>query len=185
MALTASSCDIECSHAVANIASTMKTVAQWKPMVTLSKGGRRAPIGVLSAFAGLAALIAALPHGSRAPLSIARRPSRPTARARQRHSSSVDGGNQSTSRLAGRPSKGPAPRFSCDYEPDGQQDAMACAFIPAQPRPQQSRKPRRIAPGLPHRLARRARGGRLAVTPRGRARDTYCVRLLVSYAYDL
>src|SRR5580704_17436342 len=62
MALTASSCDCECSHAVANIASTIRTVAQRNPMVTLSKGGRRAPIGVLSAFAGLAGLIASLPH---------------------------------------------------------------------------------------------------------------------------
>src|SRR5580704_1540618 len=68
MALMASSCDIECSHAVANIASTMRTVAQWKPIVTLSNGGRRAPIGVLLAFEVLAGLIAVLPHGSRSAL---------------------------------------------------------------------------------------------------------------------
>ena len=135
MALTASSCDIECSHAVANIASAMRTVAQWKPMVTLSKGGRRVPIGVLSAFADLVALVAVLSHGSRAPLSIARWLPRPAAKSWQRHSSWVDGGSQSSSRLAGRPSKSPAPCFSCNCEPDGQQDAMACAFIPAQPRP--------------------------------------------------
>src|ERR1700722_18163290 len=92
IALTASSCDIECSHAVANIASTMRTVAQWKQIVTLSKGGRRAPIGVLSAFADMAGLIAALPHGSRAALSIARWLLRPAAMAWQRHSSCVDGG---------------------------------------------------------------------------------------------
>src|SRR5580692_284391 len=95
MALTASSCDMECSQAVANIASTMRTVAQWKQMVTLSKGGRRTPIDILSTFADLAALIAALPHGSRAPLSVARWPSRPAARAWQRYSSCVDGDNQS------------------------------------------------------------------------------------------
>src|SRR5580692_10754464 len=185
IALTASSCDIECSHAVANIASTMTTVAQWKPMVTPSKGGRRAPIGILSAFTGLTALIAALPHGSRAPLSIARRLPRPAAKSWQRHSSCVDGGNRSSSRLAGHPSNSPASRFSCDYEPDGQQDAMTRAFIPAWSRLQQSQKPRRIAPGLPHCLAQRARGGRLALIPRGRARDSYCVRVLIGYAYDL
>src|SRR5580704_4085586 len=185
IALTESSCDNECSHAVANIASTMRTVAQWKPMVTPSKGGRRVPIGVLSAFTGLAVLIAAPPHGSRAPLSNARWLPRPAAKSWQRHSSCVDGGNRSSSRLAGRPSNNPAPCFSCDYEPDGQQDTMMCAFIPAWSRLQQSRKPRRIAPGLPHRLAQRARGGRLALIPRGRARDSYCVRVLISYAYDL
>src|SRR5580704_18935734 len=154
-------------------------------MVTASKGGRRVPIGVLSAFAGLAALIAVLLHGSRAPLSIARAPPRPAARAWQRHLSCVDGGNQTSSRLAGHPNNSPASRFSCDYEPDGQQDAMTRAFIPAWSRLQQSRKPRRIAPGLPHCLAQRARGGRLALIPRGRARDSYRVRVLISYAYDL
>src|SRR5580700_5977370 len=152
-------------------------------MVTASKGGRRVPIGVLSAFADLAALIAALPHGSRAPLSIARWLQRPAATSWQQHSSWVDGGNQSSSRLAGRPSNNPAPRSLLRLRTRRATRRNGVHVYSRLASPKPKAPAHRAGAPAPSRAA--CTGWETgSYSPWAGSRDLLC-SILISYAYDL